>query len=209
MEKTIEKKGKSIDEAIEKVLEELNASREDVEIEIIQAPAKGLFGIGNKEAVVKGTIKSGPKQKAQKFLSDVFEKMGLDVAMELEEAGEDLNIDLSGKEMGILIGRRGETLDALQYLTRLVVNKGEESYSRVSIDTENYRKKREETLKRLANKLADKVMRTRRSVSLEPMNPFERKIIHAALQDNKCLNTYSIGEEPNRKIVISYKRNAE
>jgi spoIIIJ-associated protein len=129
--------------------------------------------------------------------------MNLSVKMQFKEKNNSLNILLEGDTMGILIGRRGETLDSLQYLTRLVVNKGDKEYIRVFIDTENYRKKREETLVRLAKKLADRVLKYRRSITLEPMNPYERRIIHSTLQHNSMITTYSVGEEPNRKVVIA------
>lgn len=206
MVKIIESKGKTLNEAIENGILKLGINREDAEINVVQAPSKGLFGIGNKDAIVEIKFSDSPKNKAVEFLSDVFSKMNLDVKIDCEEKGDELSINLSGDQMGILIGRRGETLDALQYLTRLVINKGENDYLRVTLDTENYRSKREQTLIKLADKLASKVLRTKRSVALEPMNPFERKIIHAALQGNKNLNTYSVGEEPHRKIIIAYAK---
>lgn len=206
MVKIIESKGKTLNEAIENGILKLGINREDAEINVIQAPSKGLFGIGNKDAIVEIKFSDSPKNKAVEFLSDVFSKMNLDVKIDCEEKADELFINLSGDQMGILIGRRGETLDALQYLTRLVINKGENDYLRVTLDTENYRSKREQTLIKLADKLASKVLRTKRSVALEPMNPFERKIIHAALQGNKNLNTYSVGEEPHRKIIIAYAK---
>lgn len=147
-------------------------------------------------------------KKADDFLKDVFQAMNLDVKMESSYDQEDgsLNIVFSGSEMGILIGKRGQTLDSLQYLTSLVVNKGQNDYTRIKLDTEDYRDRREETLNNLARNIAFKVRKTHRPVSLEPMNPYERRIIHSALQNNKFVETYSEGEEPYRHVVVAPKR---
>lgn len=147
-------------------------------------------------------------QKATKFLSEVFEAMKLSVKMETSYNQKEgsLNITFSGDEMGILIGKRGQTLDSLQYLTSLVVNKGQSEYTRIKLDTEDYRLRREETLNNLARNIAYKVRKTHRPVSLEPMNPYERRIIHSALQNNKFVETYSEGEEPYRHVVVAPKR---
>ena len=204
MKRSIEKMGKSVKEAINEALKELALTEQEVEIEVVDEGSKGLFGfIGAKDAKVIVTEKESGKTRAQAFLNDVFEKMKLQVNMRFEQKGNYLNITLEGDDMGILIGRRGETLDSLQYLTSLAVNRGDLNYLRVSIDTENYRKKREETLKRLAKKLSDRVLKYRRSITLEPMNPYERRIIHATLQNNKMITTYSVGDDPNRKVVIA------
>jgi spoIIIJ-associated protein len=206
MVRCVTKVGKSVDEAIESALLELQLSSDDIEIEIIEEGNKGFFGIGSKEAKVKVTEKNVEINRAKDFLSKIFNNMELDVNIECEKEANLLKISLSGDKMGILIGRRGETLDSLQYLTSLAVNKGEGNYVKVSIDTENYRKKREDTLIRLAKKLADRVLMYRRSITLEPMNPYERRIIHSTLQDNKLISTYSVGDEPNRKVVISLNK---
>lgn len=204
MKRTVEKVGKTVEEAINTALSELNLTRDQVDIEIVDEGSKGFFGlIGSKDAKVIVTEKDSGKLRAVEFLESVFEKMNLKVNLNCEEKGNHLKISLEGDDMGILIGRRGETLDSLQYLTSLVVNKGDFNYVRVSVDTENYRKKREETLRRLARKLADRVLKYRRSITLEPMNPYERRIIHSTLQNNKMVTTYSVGEEPNRKVIIA------
>lgn len=204
MRKSLEKTGKTVGEAIEAALFELKLSREQVDVQVLEEGSKGLFGlIGSKDARVLIIPKETVQDRASDFLNNVFEKMNLEVHIDFVEKGNLLNINLSGPDMGILIGRRGETLDSLQYLTSLVVNKGDEEYIRVSMDTENYRKKREETLIRLAKKLADRVLKYRRSITLEPMNPYERRIIHSTLQNNKMVTTYSVGDEPNRKVVIA------
>lgn len=149
------------------------------------------------------------KEKANEFLSDVFKAMDLDVklSMEFDEKESSLNIDFEGPEMGILIGKRGQTLDSLQYITNLVVNKEIEGYVRVKLDTENYRQRRKETLENLARNISFKVKKTRKAVSLEPMNPYERRIIHSSLQGNKYVETYSEGNEPYRHVVVTYKHN--
>ncbi len=204
MRESVEKRGKTVEEAVNVALSELNVTKENVDIQIVEEGNKGFLGIiGAKEAVVVVTKKNIAQMRAKEFLGSVFNNMNLEVQTNFDEEGNLLKIDLVGDDMGILIGRRGETLDALQYLTSLVANKGDDEYMRVSIDTENYRKRREETLVRLAKKLADRVFKYRRSITLEPMNPYERRIIHSTLQNNKMVNTYSIGEDPNRKVVIA------
>ena len=135
--------------------------------------------------------------------------MGVSVDINVEEDQESVLLKITGRDSGIIIGRRGETLDALQYLTSLVANKGREEYKRVTIDIENYRQKREETLVRLADRLAERVVRYRKNVTLEPMNPYERRIIHSTLQNNRFVETYSVGDDPNRKVVITLKQSAD
>ena len=204
--KRIEKTSKSIDEAIKLALAELGASRDMVEIEVLEEGSKGLFGIlGGKDAKVAVTLKQTPKTAAQDFLNDVFFAMGMKVDVAIDEKNDALDINLSGDDMGIIIGKRGDTLDALQYLTSLAVNRLEGPYTKVSIDTENYREKRKEALDALANRVADKVAKTGRRHIFEPMNPYERRVIHAALQNHEYVHTYSIGDEPNRKVVIALK----
>jgi spoIIIJ-associated protein len=204
--KQIEATGKSIDEAIEAALKELNVDRDQVEIEILQTPKKGLFGLNNTPAKVLATIKDDAVMRTIEFLEDLFKHMNMQVNIDITEKEDEILVNLSGPKMGVLIGRRGETLDAIQYLTRLAVNKGGEDYKKISIDTENYREKRAATLRRLTQRLSEKVIRTKKNISLEPMNSYERKIIHAALQSNPRVSTMSVGEEPNRKVIISYKR---
>lgn len=151
---------------------------------------------------VKAETANDPKE----FLDKVFKAMELDVNVKVEQIGNDMNIELSGDEMGVLIGKRGQTLDSLQYLTSLVVNKGSNEYIRVKVDTENYRKRRKDTLENLAKNLAYKVKRTKRPVTLEPMNPYERRVIHSALQNDKYVSTHSEGEEPFRRVVITLNK---
>lgn len=224
---TFEVTGKTVEESIEKGLGRLSAKIEDVEYEIIQHPTKGFLGLlGKKPAIIKMSLKSKTRDVksvnkktnttddnlisnsyevlAKKFLRDVLNNMNIICEIHVENTKNELKVDLVGNDMGILIGRRGETLDSLQYLLSLVINKEhkDQKYKRVVIDTENYRKKREETLIRLANKLATKVKKTGRDITLEPMNPYERRVIHSALQGNKYISTRSEGDEPYRKVVI-------
>ena len=201
---------KNVDEAILQASMQLGVSSDRLQYEVIEKGSAGILGglIGAKPAVIRATKIETIDEKAADFLHDVFGAMGIsvDVESKLNEEEKELEINLSGDEMGILIGKRGQTLDSLQYLVSLVVNKESEDYLRVKLDTENYRERRKETLETLAKNIAYKVKRTRRSVSLEPMNPYERRIIHSALQNDKYVFTRSEGEEPFRHVVISLKR---
>ena len=202
----VEKTGKTVQEAIDLALEDLQCSRDNVDIEVIEEGTKGIFGlIGNKVARVKVTIKESNSEKAKEFLVSVLEKMNVDAEIIAEETEDSILLKVKGDDIGIVIGRRGETLDSLQYLTSLVVNKSKEDYKRVVIDIENYRQKREETLVKLANRLADRVVKYKKNITLEPMNPYERRVIHSSLQNHKYVETYSVGEEPNRKVIITLK----
>ena len=204
----IEKSGKTIDEAVEAALIELGASKDDVEIEVISEGKRGILGIGAEEARVRVSMEENPLKKAENYVSDIMNKFGIDAVLKSSYEDETVKIEIVGdsEEVGKVIGRRGDTLDALQYLTSLVLNKDEENYIRVTIDTENYRGKREETLKKLAKRMAGVVSRSRKSVTLEPMNPNERRIIHSTLQEYKNITTYSTGKDPNRCIVITTKK---
>lgn len=203
---TIESKGKTVDDAIFLGLEELGLGIDQVDIDIIQQGNKGIFGLG-KSAVVRLTKKCEQDDGVTAFLSGLFEKMGVVADITVNETDERLEVDLRGDCTSVIIGRRGETLDAIQYLTSLIVNKGKDSFKRVVIDMENYRAKREESLISLAHKKAQRVVKTGRREVLEPMNPYERRILHAALQDDENVETISEGEEPNRCVVIKRKRN--
>lgn len=204
--KTLEKTGKTIDEAIDAALAELGRSREDVTIEIVKMPSKGIFGIGAKEAVVRVSAEDSATAYAIEFLSNIFKKFELDVTIRAIEGDEFITLDLVGKDLGILIGRRGETLDALQYLTNLTVSRHFEDRNKFILDVEGYRSKREETLERLAKKLAERVKESGKNMSLEPMSPYERRIIHTVLQSDEQVRTFSEGEEPYRKVVIAKKK---
>ncbi len=207
LEKSIIKEAKNSEEAIRLACEELGIDRNDAEIEIISEGNKGLLGfIGNKNAIVKVTKKSGLEEMVHQFLEPIFKKMDIEADINIAQEEGQMTVRLSGDDIGIIIGRRGETLDALQYLLSLVINRKVSGYVRVILDVADYRQKREETLVRLANRVADKVIRTRKNLSLEPMNPYERRIIHSTLQNHKYVDTQSIGEEPNRKVVVRYKQ---
>ncbi len=208
MKSTI-KTAKTVDDAINKAIDELNVEKEDVSVEIIDVPSKGIFGfIGVKDAKVKVTVEKKPDKVAYEFLKEIIQKISIDAEPKIKVTGNKMFIDIKGKnekDMGVVIGKRGRTLDSIQYLISLVVNKDRDKYMKVILDTENYRKKREETLKRLAKKMASKAKQFKKNVKLEPMNPYERRIIHSALQRDPYINTYSEGEDPNRRVVIEYK----
>ncbi len=199
---------KTVNDAITEACQKLGITSDKLVYEVIEEGSTGFLGIGSKAAVIKAAVKEDSVEEiAKKFLDDVFKSMNMVVAIDINIDKEDncINVDLSGDEMGVLIGKRGATLDSLQYLLSLVINKDSEDYIRVKIDTENYRERRKETLENLAKNVAFKVKRTRRSFALEPMNPYERRIIHSALQNDKYVTTHSEGEEPNRKVVVTLK----
>ncbi len=207
----IEVSAKTVSEAITEACQKFGVTSDRLEYEVIDEGSSGFLGIGSKPAVIKAAVKvleCSVEEKAKKFLSDVFTAMNMAVAVEVsyDENEHALDIDLSGEEMGVLIGKRGQTLDSLQYLVSLVVNKDEKDYIRVKVDTENYRQRRKETLENLAKNIAFKVKKTRRPMSLEPMNPYERRIIHSALQNDKYVITHSEGEEPFRRVIVSLKK---
>ena len=199
---------KTVDEAVTKALIELETTSDKLEYEVVEKGSAGFLGIGAKPAIIRAKKKETLEDRAIDFLSQVFDAMNLDVkiAAAFNEEECEMNIDLSGEDMGILIGKRGQTLDSLQYLANRVANKHQSGYVRVKLDTENYRARREETLKHLAKNIAHKVKRNRKPVSLEPMNPYERRIIHSALQSDPYVTTHSEGEEPYRKVVVTLKR---
>ncbi len=194
---------KSPEEAIEKALDQLNTTIDDVEIEIFEEAPKGLLSfLKSKEVRVIVTKKVSTEQIAIDFLDNILKKMNITAEYKVEAKDNEIKIDISGKNMGVVIGRRGQTLDALQYLVSLVVNRRVEEYVRVVLNTENYREKREKSLIKLANKLADRARKYRKDIVLEPMNPYERRIIHSSLQNNKYVSTRSEGQDPNRKVII-------
>ena len=207
----IEVSAKTVNEAITEACTKLGVTSDKIDYEIIDEGSNGFLGIGSKPAIIKASVKEEEvslEDVAKKFLNDVFTSMNMTVLINIifNEEKKEMDIDLSGDEMGVLIGKRGQTLDSLQYLVSLVVNKNTEDYVRVKIDTENYRERRKETLETLAKNIAYKVKRTRRAVSLEPMNPYERRIIHSALQNDKYVTTHSEGEEPFRKVIVTLKK---
>ena len=204
----IEVSAKTVNDAITEACQKLGVTSDKLEYEVIEEGSNGFLGIGSRPAVIKAAAKCSVEDNAKNFLKDVFEAMDLTVVVDVKynEAERTMDIDLSGDEMGVLIGKRGQTLDSLQYLVSLVVNKETEEYIRVKVDTENYRQRRKETLENLAKNISYKVKRTKRTVSLEPMNPYERRIIHSALQNDKYVTTHSEGEEPFRRVVVTLKK---
>jgi len=199
---------KTVSDAITEACKALGVTSDKLEYIVKEEGSAGFLGIGAKDAVIEAKVKSSVTDKAKIFLDDVFHAMNMTVVInaEYKEENKELSIDLSGDDMGVLIGKRGQTLDSLQYLVSLIVNKESEDYIRVKVDTENYRKRRQDTLENLAKNIAFKVKRTKRTVSLEPMNPYERRIIHSALQNDKFVTTHSEGEEPFRHVVVTMKR---
>ena len=199
---------KTVDEAVTKALIELKTTSDKLEYEVVEKGSTGFLGLGAKPAVIRAKKKETVADRAIEFLTQIFDAMGMDVSIKAEynEEEQELSLELEGGDMGILIGKRGQTLDSLQYLVSLIVNKETDGYLRVKLDTENYRERRKETLETLAKNIAYKVKRTRRPVSLEPMNPYERRIIHAAIQNDKYVTTRSEGEEPFRHVVIALKK---
>lgn len=199
---------KTVDEALTNAMLELGTTIDNMEYEIIEKETNGFLGIFGKPAKIRARIKKTTENTAKKFLDDIFQAMGINAATEVvfDQENSTVEINIDGDEMGVLIGKRGQTLDSLQYLVSLVINKNSENYIKVKLDTENYRERRKETLENLAKNIAYKVKRTRKPVSLEPMNPYERRIIHSALQNDRYVETYSEGEEPYRKVVINVKK---
>ena len=202
MAKCIEKTGKTVEEAVELALTELNVTEENVNIEVLEEPAKGLLGIGAKPALVKVTLKDNKNEIINEFLTKIAGFMDITLTNKIEEKDGRISVNMEGNDMGLLIGYRGETLEALQTILGVVANKDAEEYVRIDLDAENYREKRKETLKNLASKKAYEAVKYNKNITLEPMNAYERRIIHMALQENDKVTTYSIGEEPYRKIVI-------
>ena len=233
---SIEKRAKSVEEAVSEALSELGINETEAVIEVIKEPSKGFLGLGAKEAVVKVSVKSeetdeteiniaaqpdkdadtdnyvnlvyhseSPAENAKNFISDILSAMGVEATVTAELKDDIININIEGENMGIVIGKRGDTLDSLQYLTSLVVNRQSEDYIKISIDTEDYRRKRSEALVALSNRLAVKVAKTGKKFALEPMNPYERRIIHSNLQDSEEVTTFSVGQEPYRKVIIAPK----
>ena len=204
---------KTVEDAITQASVQLGVSSDRLQYEVVEKGSAGVLGglFGSRPAIIRAKKIETVDDKAVEFLNSVFDAMGIsvDVETKLNEEEKELEVNLTGGEMGILIGKRGQTLDSLQYLVSLVVNKKTDEYLRVKLDTENYRARRKETLETLAKNIAYKVKRSRRPVALEPMNPYERRIIHSALQNDKYVTTHSEGEEPYRHVVVTLKKNGE
>mgnify|MGYP000798865175 FL=1 len=201
----IEVSAKTVDDAITEASIKLGTTSDKIEVEVIEKGSTGFLGIKSKPAIIKARKKNDTVDNIREFLENVFSAMNMEVTIDIKKAEDDkvYEVELSGKEMGLLIGKRGQTLDSLQYLTNLAVNKYSDGYIKVKLDTEDYRQRRKDTLENLAKNIAYKVKRTKRPVSLEPMNPFERRVIHSALQGDRYVETHSEGEEPFRHVVLS------
>ncbi len=204
----IEFKGKTVEEAVTAAAIQFGVSSDSLDYEVVDKGSAGFLGLNKKPAIIKAKTKETFIDKVEEYLDALFKAMKIDTVVELkyDEDEKTMDINLTGEDMGILIGKRGQTLDALQYLISLYVNKESTDYIRVKLDTENYRARRKETLEQLAKNIAIKVKRYRKPMSLEPMNPYERRIIHSALQNDRYVTTRSDGEEPNRHIIVELKR---
>ncbi len=209
---TIQVSAKTEEEAIASALEQLGKELDEVSIEVVERAKSGFLGIGSTNAVVKVSYEKPEtkSEKVQAFLTGLFEHMNVEAQANIVNEDEAaINIELVGENLGALIGRRGETLDAIQHLANYSVNRGSENRVRINIDAENYRAKRTESLERLAKKVAGKVTKYRRNITLEPMNAYERHVIHTALQEYPGVTTHSTGSEPNRRVVVAYDRSAQ
>ena len=204
----IEVTGKTVEDALTEASVQLGTTSDKIEYEVVEKGSTGFLGIGSKDAVIKVRLKASTQDLVKEFLSSVFDamKMEVEIIVNVSEENKLVEVELKGDDMGVLIGKRGQTLDSLQYLTSLSLNKHSDNYYRVKVDTEDYRKRRKETLENLASNIAYKVKKTKRSVSLEPMNPFERRVIHSALQNDKYVTTHSEGEEPYRHVVVTLNK---
>jgi spoIIIJ-associated protein len=209
--KSIEVSGRTEDEAIELALVQLGLTRDDVSVEIIERSKTGFLGLKSSPAIVKVLYESKGErtEKVEAFLEGLFVRMGVEASINITEDESSVNVILTGKDIGALIGRRGETLDAIQHLANYVINRGVSGRVRINVDAENYRQRRNETLENLAVRTAAKVAKYRRNMTLDPMNAYERHIIHSALQDYDNITTFSVGSEPNRRIVVAYGRGSE
>ena len=209
---TIQVSAKTEEEAIASALEQLGKELDEVSIEVVERAKSGFLGIGSTNAVVKVSYEKPEtkSEKVQAFLTGLFEHMNVEAQANIVNEDEAaINIELVGENLGALIGRRGETLDAIQHLANYSVNRGSENRVRINIDAENYRAKRTESLERLAKKVAGKVTKYRRNITLEPMNAYERHVIHTALQEYPGVTTHSTGSEPDRHVVVAYDRSAQ
>ena len=204
----IEISAKTVEDALTEASVKLGTTSDKIEYEVIEKGNSGFLGIGSKKAVIRAFVKTSPEELVKEFLDSVFKAMDMEVELDIkvDEDEKMIDVELKGDDMGILIGKRGQTLDSLQYLSNLALNKHSDNYFKVKVDTEDYRNRRKETLENLAHNIAYKVKRTKRSVELEPMNPFERRVIHSALQNDKYVTTHSEGEEPYRHVVVTLKK---
>ena len=210
MAEFIQVAAKTVDDAVIEAATKLGVPTEKIEYEVVEKGSTGIFGFGSKQAIIRAKKKMDFMDYGKEFLINMLHDMGIDTDLDMSYNSEEKTVDINikGEDMGILIGKRGQTLDSIQYLVSLVMNKYTEDYVRVKVDTENYRERRKKTLENLAKNIAYKVKSTQRPVSLEPMNPYERRIIHSALQNDKYVYTKSEGEEPYRHVVVLLKKEA-
>ena len=235
MKQSLEIKSKNIDDAISKALGQFSVSREDIEVEVIKEPTKGFLGlIGSKDGIYKITVKQKEEvikkldineveintdikietkqdltdiDVAKGFISNIMNNLNIDADVDVRQEKNVIKVNITGKDAACLIGRRGETLDSIQFLAGLALNKAnKDSHCKILVDIENYRSKREDSLIRYANKVAREVAKTRKTKKLDYMNPYERRIIHSTLQNDKFVKTYSEGVDPYRRLVIEYKK---
>ncbi len=202
----LEKTAKTVDDAINLALKELNVPLSSVEVTVLEHGSRGIFGIGSKAARVLVTKKFDPQSIVKTFLRELSTTMNLVIEVDTKLLDRQMYVNMKGDDMGVFIGKRGQTLDSLQYLLNLIVNKGSAPFISITLDTENYRQRRKETLEALAHNLAKKAKMTKKDVVLEPMNPYERRIIHSVLQNDRFITTHSEGAEPFRNVVISPKK---
>ena len=207
----MEFKAKTVEDAVTEAAIHLGVASDDLIYEVVEKGSTGFLGFNAKPAIIKAKKKDSFEDTIREFLENLFKTMGIETTITIQYNQEEksMDIDLNGPDMGVLIGKRGQTLDALQRITQSVVNKNSEEFIRVKLDTENYRARRKDTLENLARNIAYKVKRSKKQVVLEPMNPYERRIIHSALQDDKFVSTRSEGEEPFRRVVVFYNRSSK
>lgn len=201
--KSVEVKGRTVEEAIDEALKVLGVPREWVEVEVLEVPSKGILGLARKDARVRVTVRRSKAGLAREFMEGIVRRMGIDAAVEVRRAGGALYIDVVGRDVGFLIGRRGQTLEALEYLLKIATAGSEGGEEQIVLDVGGYRRRREKQLEDLAQRAAKQVIRTGRAVMLEPMDARSRRTIHLALQRHPCVSTHSEGEEPNRRVIIS------
>ena len=200
--------GKTRQEAIERAIEQLGVDESKMDIQVVDEGSKGFLGIGAKDYIIKVKKILDREDLIREFLEKIFKSMDTVCDINIVQTEENTRVEIKGEDAAIFIGKRGESLDSLQMLTNIVVSKALDSHEKIILDIENYREKREKSLIAYAKKMAKKVIFQRRNIKLEPMNPYERRVIHYALQDDGRINTFSEGEEPNRRIVLSLKKGA-
>ena len=204
MLKTVIGKGKSIEEALSSALSELKTTSENVDMKVLEVPSGGFMGLGAKGFKVEVTLKEKASESASEFLKELLSLMAIEAVVDVKENDDIINLNLTSDDVRVLVGKHGQTLDAIQYIIGLVTNKNKEDYKRIIVDVNDYREKRRKTLETLASRIAKKVMKIKKDVELEPMNPYERRIIHAYLQAYPNIKTHSEGEGNERHLIISY-----